>query len=100
VDIESFSDVAMEVREEVIPDAAAEPSAVVPEAAMPQPADPVGEASAEFIRELELTIHKDEDPVANVPWLKFVNLCLKVEILLPPLLPSIGALVRHIAVIC
>jgi hypothetical protein len=27
----------------------------------------VGEASAEFVRELELTIHKDEDHVANVP---------------------------------
>jgi hypothetical protein len=78
VDIESFSDAAIEVREEVILDAAVEPSAVAPEAAMPQPAaaleatvpqpaDPVGEASAEFIRELELTIHKDEDPVANVP---------------------------------
>jgi hypothetical protein len=26
----------------------------------------VGEASAKFIRELELTIHKDEDPVTNV----------------------------------
>jgi hypothetical protein len=78
VDIESFSDAAIEVREEVILDAVAEPSAVAPEATMPQPAaapeatvpqpaDPVGEASAEFIRELELTIHKDEDPVANVP---------------------------------
>jgi hypothetical protein len=67
VDIDSFSDDALEVREEVIPDAAAGPSAVAFEAAMPQPADPVGEASTKFIRELELTIHKDEDPVANVP---------------------------------
>jgi hypothetical protein len=78
VDIDSFSDAAIEVREEVIPDAAAESSAVGPEAAMPhpaaapeatmpRPADPVGEASAEFVRELELTIHKDEDPVGNVP---------------------------------
>jgi hypothetical protein len=67
VDIDSFSDAALEVRKEVIPDAAAEPSAVDPEAIISQPADPVGEASAEFIRELELTIHKDEDPVANVP---------------------------------
>jgi hypothetical protein len=56
-----------EVRKEVIPDAAAEPSAAAPEAVTSQPANPVGEASAEFVRELELTIHKDEDPVANVP---------------------------------
>jgi hypothetical protein len=67
VDIDSFSDAAPEVRKEVIPDAAAEPSAAAPEAVTSQPANPVGEASAEFIRELELTIHKDEDPVANVP---------------------------------
>jgi hypothetical protein len=67
VDIDSFSDAAPEVRKEIIPDATVEPSAAAPEAVISQPADPVGEASAEFIRELELTIHKDEDPVANVP---------------------------------
>jgi hypothetical protein len=67
VDIDSFSDAAPEVRKEVIPDAAAEPSAAAPEAVISQPADPVGEASAEFVRELELTIHKDEYPVTNVP---------------------------------
>jgi hypothetical protein len=66
VDIDSFSDVAPEVRKEVIPDAAAEPSAAAPEAVISQPADPVGEASTEFVRELELTIRKDEDPVANI----------------------------------
>jgi hypothetical protein len=62
-----FSDAAPEVRKEVIPDAADEPSVVAPEAVISQPADPVGEASAEFTSELELTIHKDEDPAANVP---------------------------------
>jgi hypothetical protein len=67
MDIDSFSDAAPEVRKEIIPDAADEPSAAAPEAVISQPADLVGEASAEFIRELELTIHKDEDPVANVP---------------------------------
>jgi hypothetical protein len=56
-----------EVRKEVIPDAAAEPSTAAPEAVISQPTDPVGEASADFIRELELTIPKDEDPVVNVP---------------------------------
>jgi hypothetical protein len=67
VDIDSFSDVAPEVRKEIILDAAAGPSAAAPEAVISQHADPVGEASVEFIRELELTIHRDEDPVANVP---------------------------------
>jgi hypothetical protein len=67
MDIDSFSDVAPEVRREVTPDAAAEPSAAAPEAAISQPADPVGEVSAEFVKELELTIRKDEDPATNVP---------------------------------
>jgi hypothetical protein len=67
VDIDSFSDAAPDVRKEVIPDAAIEPTAAAPEAVISQPVDPVGETSAEFIRELDLIIHKDEDPVANVP---------------------------------
>jgi hypothetical protein len=67
MDIDSFSDAAPEVRKEIIPDAAAEPSPVAPEVAISQPAGPVGDASAEFIKELELTIHKGEDPVPNVP---------------------------------
>jgi hypothetical protein len=67
VDIDPFSDAAPEVRKGIIPAAAAEPSVAAPEAVISQPADPVGEASAEFVKELELTIHKDEDPIANVP---------------------------------
>jgi hypothetical protein len=38
-----------------------------PEVVVSQLADPVGEASAEFVRELELTIRKHEDPAANAP---------------------------------
>jgi hypothetical protein len=67
MDIDSFSDAAPEVWKEVTPDATAEPSAAAPEAAIFQPADPVGEASAKFVKELELTICKDEDPATNVP---------------------------------
>jgi hypothetical protein len=67
VDIDSFSHVAPKVRKEVIPDAAAEPSVVALEAIICQPTDPVGEASAEFVRELELTIQKNEDHVTDVP---------------------------------
>jgi hypothetical protein len=66
VDIDSFSDATPEVRKEIIPDAAAGPSVAAPEAVISQHADPVGEEYAEFIRELELTIHRDEDSVANV----------------------------------
>jgi hypothetical protein len=67
MDIDSFSDAVPEVRKEIIPDAGAEPSAAAPEVVVSQLADPVGEASAEFVRELELTIRKDEDLVANIP---------------------------------
>jgi hypothetical protein len=67
VDIDSFSDAAPKVRKEVIPDVGAAPSVAAPEAVVSQLADPVGEASAEFVRELEHTIRKDEDPAANVP---------------------------------
>jgi hypothetical protein len=67
VDIDSFSDAAPEVQKEIIPDAAAEPSAAAPETAISQPAGPREEASAEFIKELELTIHKGENPVPDIP---------------------------------
>jgi hypothetical protein len=67
VDIDSFSDAVPEVQKEVIPDADVAPSAVAPEAVVSHLAYPVGVASAEFVRELELTIRKDEDPAANIP---------------------------------
>jgi hypothetical protein len=73
VDIDSFSDAAPEVQKEVIPDAAAEPSVAAPKAAISQPADPVGEASSEFVKELELTIRKDEDPTTNVPLIEVLE---------------------------
>jgi hypothetical protein len=66
VDIDSFSDAAPEVQKEVIPDAAAEP----PVTAIPQSVNPHDEASPEFTKELELTIHSGEDPVQDAPLLE------------------------------
>jgi hypothetical protein len=62
VDIDSFSDAAHEVQKEIIPDAAAEPSTAVPQSAHPQE-----EASPEFTKELELTVHRGENPISDAP---------------------------------
>jgi hypothetical protein len=67
VDIDSFSDAAPEVQKEIIPDATAEPPVAAAETAVSQPAGPWEEASPEFIKDLELTIHKGENPVPDVP---------------------------------
>jgi hypothetical protein len=64
VDIDSFSDVAGEASKE------AEIPVVVVETIVPQPVHRQDEASPEFTRELELTIHKDEDLVQDVPLLE------------------------------
>jgi hypothetical protein len=74
MDIDSFSDPAPEVQKEVIPDVAAGPlvaaadSAV--DSAVPQPFHPHEEASPEFVKELELTVHRGEDPVEDAPLLE------------------------------
>jgi hypothetical protein len=62
VDIDSFSDAAPRVQKEIIPDAAVEPPTVVPQSAHPQ-----GEATPEFTKELEHTIHRGENPVPDAP---------------------------------
>jgi hypothetical protein len=100
VDIDSFSDVAPEVRKEVISDAAVEPSVGAPKLSFlsllirweRHPSNSSGNLSLPFIKMKILS--------PTFPWLKFVNLCLKVKILLPPLLHSTRASVRHIAVNC
>jgi hypothetical protein len=61
VDIGSFSDVVTGVQKEVVTAAAAVDAIEVTEAR------PSTEASSEFAREFELTIHKGEDPVQDVP---------------------------------
>jgi hypothetical protein len=70
VDIDSFSDAAPEVQKEVIPDAAAEPPIAATDTTVPQSVHPHDEASPEFTKELELTIHKGEDPFQNAPLLE------------------------------
>jgi hypothetical protein len=81
VDIDSFSDVAPEVRKEAVPDAAAEPAveaevtvpteapvaAEVSAADISQPALSRDEASPEFSKELELTVQRGEHPTEHAP---------------------------------
>jgi hypothetical protein len=70
MDIDSFSDAAPEVQKEVAPDAAAKPPVTATFAAVPQSVHPHDEASPEFTKELELTIHRGEDPVQDAPLLE------------------------------
>jgi hypothetical protein len=62
VDIDSFSDPAPEVQKEIMPDVTSEPPTAVPWSAHPQ-----GEATPEFTKELELTVHRGENPVPDAP---------------------------------
>jgi hypothetical protein len=62
VDIDSFSDVAPEVQKEVVSTVAAAFDTTVPQLVHPQ-----DEASPEFTKELELTIHRGEDPIQDAP---------------------------------
>jgi hypothetical protein len=62
VDFDPFSDATPEVQKEIIPDTAAEPPTVVPQSAHPQE-----EASPEFTKELELTVHRGENPIPDAP---------------------------------
>jgi hypothetical protein len=70
VDIDSFSDAAPEVQKEVIPDAAAGPPVAAADSAVPQSIPPHDEASPEFAKDLELTIHRGEVPVEDAPLLE------------------------------
>jgi hypothetical protein len=80
VDIDSFSDAAPEVRKDVVPDAAAEAPVTATAAAeapvtataavVPLSVNPRDDASSEFTKELELTVHRGEDPVQGAPLLE------------------------------
>jgi hypothetical protein len=67
VDIDSFSDAAPEVQKEVVSAAAAEPRAATTDTIVSQPVRPQDEASPEFTKKLELTIHRGENPVQDAP---------------------------------
>jgi hypothetical protein len=62
-----FSDAAPEVQKEVVPDAAAEPPVTAVAAAVSQSVHPHDEASPKFTKELELTVHRGENPVPDAP---------------------------------
>jgi hypothetical protein len=68
VDIDSFSDATPEVRKEVVPNAAAEPPIIAAAAAaVSHSVHHHDEASPEFTKELELIVHRGENPVADAP---------------------------------
>jgi hypothetical protein len=70
MDVDSFSDAAPEVQKEVVFAAGAETLAATTDTTVSQSVLPQDEASPEFTKELELTIHKGEDPVQDAPLLK------------------------------
>jgi hypothetical protein len=70
VDIGSFSDTAVEVQKEVVSTAAAETSVVAMDTTVPQSIHPQDEASPEFTKELELTVHRGDDPIHDAPLLE------------------------------
>jgi hypothetical protein len=67
VDIDSFSDAAPEVRKEVVPDAAADPPVTAAAVVVSQSVHHHDEASREFTKELELTVHRGGNPVPDAP---------------------------------
>jgi hypothetical protein len=96
VHVETFSDDVAEVQKEVTTPVAT----AAAEVADPQPSGPQDEASSKFTMELEMTVHRGENPVQDVSLVGHVKIFLKARIPLPLLLPSIKALVRHIVVNC
>jgi hypothetical protein len=67
VDIDYFSDAVPEVQKEVVSATAVEPPAATIDTIVSQPVRPQDEASPEFTKELELTIHRGENPVQDAP---------------------------------
>jgi hypothetical protein len=70
MDIDSFSDATPEVQKKMVADAAAELPVNATVVAAPQSVHPHDEASPEFTKELELTIHRGEYPVQGAPLLE------------------------------
>jgi hypothetical protein len=70
VDVGFFSDVVAEVQKEVVSAATAETPIAAVETVNPQSVHHQEEASLEFTKELELTIHRGDDPVQDAPLLE------------------------------
>jgi hypothetical protein len=66
VDIDNFSDDVAEVRKETI----APVAAITAEVADPQPVNRQDKASPEFTKEIEMTVHKGDDPTPEVPFVE------------------------------
>jgi hypothetical protein len=94
VDIGSFSDVAGESAQE------AGISATTAETTIPQPVHRQDEASPEFMKELELTIHKGENPIQDVPLLETREDVPEGQDPSPSIAASTKALVHHTVVNC
>jgi hypothetical protein len=67
VDIDSFSDAAPEVRKDAILDVAVEAPVVAAATDVSLSIHSRNEASPEFTKELELTVHRGEDSVQSAP---------------------------------
>jgi hypothetical protein len=70
MDIGSFSDVAEKFQKEVISTAATEAPAAAMDTAVRQSAHPQEEASPDFTRDLDLTVHKGDEPIQDVALLE------------------------------
>jgi hypothetical protein len=70
VDVGSFSDDVTEVQKEVVSAATAEAPVAAVETVVPQSTHHQEKASPEFTKELELTIHRGDDPVQDTPLLE------------------------------
>jgi hypothetical protein len=70
VDVGSFSDIVVEVPKEVVFAAAVETIVVAMDTTVSQSVHPQDEASPEFTKDLELTIHRADDPIHGAPLLE------------------------------
>jgi hypothetical protein len=70
VDIDSFSDAAPEIQKEVVSVVATEAPAATVDAAVPQSSHPQEKASPEFMRDLDLTVQKGDEPIQDVALLE------------------------------
>jgi hypothetical protein len=85
VDIDSFSDAAPEVHKNAVLDVVAEaPVAAATAADVSLPVHSRDEASPEFTKDLELTVHRGGTLSRMLLWSKFAKLFLKARL---PLLP-------------
>jgi hypothetical protein len=100
MDIDSFSDAAPEIQKEVISSVATEGPAIATDNAVPQSAHPQEEASPEFTRDLDLTIHKGNDPIQDVALLETHEDLPEGQDPSPFVAPLTKVLVRHIVVNC